>query len=488
MSTTGNINHSFDADSNWFIRQMSSRKRVLPTFAHACRTITDRTEKDLNKLIDTHAKDKTFNDQGRLESYVVEDGFTKRHAILQRAFDDFAIFSESLPKMAVVSVVSLFDAFLSRTLKNVYKAKPDILNSCTRQISFTELIEFGSIENAREFIIDKEIETLLRDSHISQFEWLSKRLDVKLTTLPSWKDFIELTERRNLLVHADGRASMHYIETCKKYDIKIDQAIVPGSRLTITPEYYMNACNCVAEIGLKLSQVLWRKLLPLELEDAEESYIDICFDLLIQHDYKLAEKLLSLSLEKAFKKVNAESGFYMTINLAIALKGQEKTKELKRLLNTIDFSALSSKFKLASFVLEDMHTEAACLMKKIGNSEEVTEANYTDWPLFRWFRKTDEFKKAFKEIYGSDFVKVEGALIFDDDKDDDMENIVEATDGDSITSERPVDGVGSIKKAHEESEGSVLSAESPLLDDDVSSSPAGIFNGPEYSESSAQAH
>ncbi|WP_313629787.1 hypothetical protein [Pseudomonas sp.] len=425
MSETGKVDHSFDEDSNWFIRQISSRKRVLPTFAHACRTITDRTEKDLDKLIESHAKDKTYDEQGRLETYVVEEGFAKRHAILQRAFDDFAIFSVSLPKMAVVSVVSLFDAFLSRTLRNVYKAKPEILNSCTRQITFTELMQFGSIENAREFIIDKEIETLLRDSHIAQFEWLSKRLDVKLTNLPSWKDFVELTERRNLLVHADGRASAHYIDTCKKYEIKVDPTTIPGTRLNITPEYYRNACNCVAEIGLKLVQVLWRKLLPSELEDAEGSYIEICYDLLIQHDYKLAEKMLSLTTEKAFKKVNAESSLYMTINLAISFKGQEKLKELNKLLDTIDFSPLSSKFKLASLVLTDKYDDAADLMRKIGNSEEVSEVNYTEWPLFRWFRKTDQFKSAFKDIYGRDFVIVKGTLSLDEMDDSDLVEVAE---------------------------------------------------------------
>jgi len=135
--------------------------------------------------------------------------------------------------------------------------------------------------------------------------------------------------------------------------------------------------------------------------------------------------MLSLTTEKAFKKVNAESSLYMTINLAISFKGQEKLKELNKLLDTIDFSPLSSKFKLASLVLTDKYDDAADLMRKIGNSEEVSEVNYTEWPLFRWFRKTDQFKSAFKDIYGRDFVIVKGTLSLDEMDDSDLVEVAE---------------------------------------------------------------
>lgn len=449
MSTTGKTIHSFNSDANWFIREISSRKRVLPTFTHVCKTITEKADKDLQKLIDAHGSDKTYDEKGRLESFAIDESYVKRHTILRRAFDDFSIFTISLPKMAIVSVVSLFDAYLARILRNAYKAKPELLNSCTRQISFTELISFGSIESAREHIIEKEIETLLRDSHVAQFEWLSKRLDVKLTELPSWKTFVELTERRNLLVHADGRVSAHYIDTCQKHGIKLDDGIETGSRLFISAEYYRTACDCVAEIGIKLGQVLWRKLIPSELEESEISFIDITFDLLVQHDYVLAEQVLNLSREKAFKKINAESGYYMSINLAIALKGQEKSKELKQLLKSLDFSALASKFKLANYVLTEEYIEAKSLMIKMGVNDDITEHDYRNWPLFRWFRKTDEFKSAFLEVFGKEFVIIRETFDpYEEEPDDsgDDEYLDESSEEPSHASNSPSEARGATEK------------------------------------------
>ncbi|MCU7282684.1 hypothetical protein OC926_22805 [Pseudomonas peradeniyensis] len=401
--------HKFEEDCDWFISEISSRKRVLPAFAHASKELTDRAKKDLDKLIEAHTSDKVYDEDGDLESYVVAEGYAGRHTILQRAFEDIAIFSLSLPRMALVSVVSTFDAYLARLMRNVYHVKPEILNSCERQLTFTELIQFGSIEKARDFIIEKEIEGLLRNSHVAQFNWLSKTLNLTLTDLPAWKDFVELTERRNLLVHADGVASIHYIETCKKHGIVLEDGTTLGSRLEITPKYYKNACNCVAEIGLKLGQVLWRKLLPKELERAEDSFIKTTFDLLIQGDYRLAEQLLIISKERSFKKLNAESECYMSINLAIALKGQKKEEDCKKLLSAIDFSALSRKFKLANFVLLDMHAEAADLMIKIGTFDEPKQRDYHEWPLFKWFRKTIEFKEAYHQVFGEEFIIIQEA-------------------------------------------------------------------------------
>ena len=400
-------NHSFRKDTSWFVSEVNSRKRVLPVFAHAASMITERADKDLTKFIEAHSDEKEYDESGILTRYTVPEGLSGRHSFLKRAFDDFSIFAVTLPRMTLVSVVSLFDAYLSRILKNVYMVRPEILNSSNKQLTFSEIVKFGSIEDAKNSIIEKEIETLLRDSHISQFAWLEKNLDVKLTDLAAWKCFIELTERRNLLVHADGMVSAHYIETCRKHGIELAEGTNLGDQLDVSDEYYKKACNCVAEIGVKLSQVLWRKLIPKELEEAEDSFIEVTYGLLLSKEYELAEQLLEITKVKGFKKLNAESGLYMTVNLAICLKGQEKNDQCLKLLSSIDFSALSAKFKLANYVLREEYDAAEKVMRQIGDSEELTEVNYREWPLFRWFRKTDQFKSAFKDIFGDEYVIIE---------------------------------------------------------------------------------
>lgn len=393
-------NHSLHSDARWFMFQIHSRKRTLPIFAHTANELAKKFDGDFVKFIEQHSPDKEYHEDGSLKRYIVPEGYYSRHNKLKGMFSDFAIFASALPNMTLVSVVSLFDAYLARILKNLFLLKPEQLISSGRQITFAELIEFGSIENAQQYFIEKEIEAFLRESHATQFEQLEKRIGSPLTKLPAWKDFIELTERRNLLVHCDGMVSAHYIQTCLKHGVTLPDNITVGDQLHTSPEYYQNACDCVAEIGLKLNQVIWRKLLPDELESAENSFIEITYDLLIAKEYSLAEKLLALSTERSFAKLNAETGLLIMVNLAIALKGQSKNKECIDLLSALDFSALSQKFKLANQVLREDFAGAAETMEKIGNKGEVAEVNYREWPLFQWFRKTNEFKQAFEKIYG----------------------------------------------------------------------------------------
>ncbi|WP_223538756.1 hypothetical protein [Pseudomonas sp. BF-R-12] len=407
MNRDASATHNFNADARWFLNQMSSRKRALPLFAATAGKMADECDEKLIEFIETHSPSIEYNENKSIKKYIVPEGHYTIHNKLKNAHSDFSIFANALPMMAFVSIVSLFDAYLARLLKGILLIKPELLHSSGRSITFSELLAFGSFESAQQHFVEKEIEMILRESHITQFDILEKRLGVILTKLPAWKGFIELTERRNLVVHADARVSAHYLDTCEKYQIATPKELRVGDRLEISPKYYRQACECVIEIGLKLNQVIWRKILPEDLMAAESSFIDTTYDLLISKQYELAERILELSKERNFAKVDTESRLLILINLAIALKGQEKHKDCESLLSSEDFSALSQRFKLANMVLMEKYEEASILMKKIGKDGEIRESHYREWPLFRWFRETDWFKSAFETVYGIKFTVTE---------------------------------------------------------------------------------
>ena len=123
------------------------------------------------------------------------------------------IINESL----FVSLVSKYDAFFAKLLRAIYLLVPEIIESSDRNLTLSQLTELGSIEAAKELIIEKEIETVLRKSHKEHFMYLEKKLNMSLTKdLPIFTTFIELTERRNLFVHCDGKVSNQYISVCKE--------------------------------------------------------------------------------------------------------------------------------------------------------------------------------------------------------------------------------------------------------------------------------
>jgi hypothetical protein len=139
---------------------------------------------------------------------------------------------DSLPNMFFVGLVSAYDKFLSDIIRAIFIARPEFLSSSERNLSFKDLIEIGSVEAARERIIEKEIETVIRKSHAEQIKWLESKLNMTLTKgLDIWPDFIEICERRNLFSHTGGVVSEQYIKICKEHGCDLGACLKsPGRR------------------------------------------------------------------------------------------------------------------------------------------------------------------------------------------------------------------------------------------------------------------
>ena len=118
--------------------------------------------------------------------------------------------------------------------------------------------------------VEKEIESVLRKSHTEQFDWLENKFGLKLRVdLKVWPVFVEVTERRNLFVHSNGMVSHQYLEVCKRHGSIPDPDIIPGKVLSVTRPYFDAAHECLFEVGVKLAQVLWRKVQPSDLEHSD---------------------------------------------------------------------------------------------------------------------------------------------------------------------------------------------------------------------------
>ena len=421
------MEHSFNSDAEWFVKQIGSRKRMLPLFAHLAATFTKRVDEDLDKFIDQHAYEKVYENEELIE-YAVPADYSGRHQLLTSSFNDSIIFTDLLPKMTLVSLVSIYDAYLARLVKTLFLVKPESLSLSNKQFTFAQLSEFETLDSAKEHVVDCEIESLLRDNHVKQFEWLEEKLGISLRKdLPVWKNFVELTERRNLLVHADGIVSKQYLTTCKNIKYPLDEALAVGDKLSVPQDYYTEACDCIAEIGIKLNQVMWRKLLPKDIEAADDSIVGVTYDLLLIREYSLAETLLRFATKHPIKNHSTEILLYLKVNLAISLKGQDKNTECCETLDSVDWSALADMFKLAAYVLKDEYDEAASIMTTIGSSGRPTKKEYKVWPLFRWFRKTSQFKDAYERVFGEQF-KIIAQTDTDGEVDEKEEAAVEKKD------------------------------------------------------------
>jgi len=311
-----------------------------------------------------------------------------------------------IPESLFVSLISQYDAFLNKLLKILFKTRPEYINNSERELSFSQLIQFETIESAREYVIEKEVETVLRKSHSEHFDYLENKLSMPLRKdLPIWQTFIEITERRNLFVHCDGVVSNQYLKVSKenKCDIK---DIKLNERLYVDLAYFKKAYNCLYELSTKLTHTIWRKLIKNDIENADTSLNEICYSLLTSGQFELADILLDFACKQT-KHFNDSSKNIFIVNKSLSNYLNKKEDKAKQIISSKDWSASSDNFKLAHIIINENYDEAYELMKKIGSSGVVDKENYKTWPLFYKLRKELKFKETFKEIFNEEYTVLE---------------------------------------------------------------------------------
>lgn len=316
----------------------------------------------------------------------------------QSARIDVAI--ASLPQSFLVTLVSEFDAFMGKLLKLLFSTKPQALEASDKQISLTQVLKLGSIDDFRAAIIDKEVEAFLRLSHSDQFSYFEKRFGVKIKQdLHVWSEFIELTERRNLFVHNEGIVNDIYLANCAAAGFDCT-GIAKGKLLPASPEYFARAHEVVFETALKFAHVLWRKILPHERAAADQHLTGIVvYELLFNARYRLAATMADFGATTCPVSSSDHARRQLAINRAQAYKWLGNEKRCNELVNAEDWSSCSDEFLLCVAALRSDETEVIRLMRKIGKSAE-TAINYRDWPIFKELRRTKGFADAFLEVFG----------------------------------------------------------------------------------------
>jgi len=406
--------NNFNKINQDFLQKIKSLREIIPFIMIFIDANKNKANKDFVDFVNQHGKKEKKEKEESFFSFSPED--SHKVTALEENVKISSTASEILPCSLFVSLVSQFDSFLGKLIKEIFVNKPEILNSSEKKLTYSRLKEIKDIEEAKNYIIESEVESILRESHTSHFSWLENRLNIPFRKdLTIWPRFVELTERRNLFVHSDGIVSSQYLAICRKSKSIEGDSPKLGEKLQVTPEYFEESFKALFEISVKLTQVIWRKLLPKDIDKSDQSLNDICFDLLKEHQFELADNLLIFATETLKKHFNEESKNIFIINKALSLKLGGNKEDAEKIVHTKDWSASSDKFKIAKWALLDDFEEVGKLMKKIGPDGEINRMSYKTWPLFREFRKTKIFLDNFKEIFKEDYSLVETPKkLFDD--------------------------------------------------------------------------
>lgn len=312
----------------------------------------------------------------------------------------------TLQRSLFTQLFSEYDAFIGSLLKVIYAQKIDLLKGISRQISFADLLNYEDLNSIKLDMLEKEVEAFRRNSYADQFSTLENKFTLTLKSFPEWGEFVELSQRRNLIVHNGSVVSEQYLVVCdrEKYIFKSRPRV--GDSLSLSGAYFSRAIIVVSKVAFMLCHTLRRKLFPDQLESAHNDANSVLFDLLRDNRWSTANAIASFALTNPMKSNISDIDLRIrTINAAIAAKFSGNEVECQKILQSMDWTTPLRDFKLAIAVLSDDFEKAAELMLLIGKSGElIEELSYHDWPLFHKFRESPEFLTAYLKVYGVSFI------------------------------------------------------------------------------------
>lgn len=310
-----------------------------------------------------------------------------------------------LPRSLFISMVTQFDLFVGTLIKLILHTQPNII-SPEKPLTYGDLKGFKTIGEVVDNLIEKEIDSLLFDSHTAHLDWIGKKLALDLHRVLSaeWPIFAELTERRNLYVHTDGVINNRYVSKCSESGYLLDKEHRIGFELPMSPEYFKRSSECLYKIATKLSFIVWNKLVPKDVEAAADFFNDdIGIELIKRKRYGLAESLLEFAVS-GFAGSADQTKRVFIINLALAKKSAGRAGEAMALIDAQDWSSANDELQLGVAVLKEDYPTALKLMERIGKRGKIiVENSYLNDPIFSSLRKQVEFGRIYKKIFGKKF-------------------------------------------------------------------------------------
>ncbi|MBF0693400.1 hypothetical protein IR150_18300 [Providencia alcalifaciens] len=366
--------------------------------------------KEISSFLESNATLKVNTDNEEKRAYWVIKNPRKRQESKEKISERYQLIRviNLLPRNTLISMVSEFDYFISELLNNIFRFNHDYIKSSQKSFSFQEIMEYDNLDELMDYVIEKEIEGVLRSSHSEQFSYLEKKFNIStLKKFDSWGGFIELTERRNLFVHTNGRVSKQYLSVCERENYKSN--VNCGDVVHVDDEYLKNAHRIIYEVIFKLNHVILNIVFKKDSEKIDRinlQAINVVFDLLCREDYILVDSLCEFLLSRDYFIPSEKHKRMIIVNQCLSLKYQGNDIYKKK-IDALDWSSSSDLFILARSCVLDEHENSCKILEKIMNSnmEEsgLARHSFHDWPLFRNLRNEKLFLELYKKMYNESY-------------------------------------------------------------------------------------
>jgi hypothetical protein len=299
-----------------------------------------------------------------------------------------ALLHGSLLTVAVAS----FEFLLAGLFSFHLIAFPNQLKDDEQEFSLADLVELGSIEEARRRLIERRVDSFMRRGLDDWSRWSERVLGGPFSDLAlDFPHLNEVFQRRHIVVHSGGAVSRSYLE-------RVTHSGEPpslGEELPVSAEYMRSALDELEVLGLGLLAVARHKWDSGEPDRAADTLNVAVYELLRAERWPEAKKLAEVGCQIAHSD---SSRWMLTVNGWLAIRGMDELTDCLDAIRNWDVSALAPQFKLARACLLEESDEALrqlelTLKERTGHIRPIWE-----WPLLDGLRENSRLNEIFSQF------------------------------------------------------------------------------------------
>jgi hypothetical protein len=334
----------------------------------------------------------TKNEDGS-HSLEVSEEFGRRFASASKKVGTAKAHTVTLYRSSLISLISIVEWFLSQILREYFELFPSADEMKTKSITFAQLSEMSSLEDAKQLLMDQKVDEIMRGGFDDWLKFLTRVPKLKLSYLSPHRDRLEeVFQRRNAIIHNNGLAPQSYVD---KVSPEIRGNIQVGRELTVNKDYLFTAIDVLECNFLLIGSEMWKKVAAKD-EERGALLIDIALERIAQDRFSVGEGLsLFLKMDKSLTEDVRTIG---ALNYWQAMKWQGKFDSVVNEIRDSDFSAKDEYLQVGRLALLNEDDEFFRKLPRVIAGGRIDIDGLREWPIFREYRANERFLKVIENL------------------------------------------------------------------------------------------
>jgi hypothetical protein len=251
-------------------------------------------------------------------------------------------------------------------------------------ISLAELESVGDVSVAREMIIVRKVDDLLRKSLDDWNAWF-ERIGVKCKDLvEDWTSLTEIFARRNVMVHAGGVVNQRYLRAVGTAGMKTPELPPVGTKLGLDEEYLLTASDTLLSLGMLLLSATWMKLRRTRNPERPVGWIPFVVQHLLNLGYYLAARDISNAvLATSRGRLGRSAELNLTISRWVARREMGEADQVRSEVGAWEVDGLDLKYAHARAVLLGDDDRSVMEILELQRRGELSTVEIHTSPLYR---------------------------------------------------------------------------------------------------------